>query len=50
MNKNFLNDIISRLKVKGCDEVDVFYSESHNKNCSSRLGKIKKKKILILKK
>ena len=43
MNKNFLNDIISKLKTKGCDEADVFYCESNNKNCSSRLGKIEKK-------
>ena len=43
MNKNFLNDIISKLKAKGCDEADVFYCESNNKNCSSRLGKIEKK-------
>ena len=43
MNKNFLNDIISKLKTKGCDEADVLYCESNNKNCSSRLGKIDKK-------
>ena len=43
MNKNFLHDIILKLKKKGCDETDVFYYESHNKNCSSRLGKIEKK-------
>ena len=43
MNKNFLNDIILKLRAKGSDEVDVFYCESNNKNCSSRLGKIERK-------
>ena len=31
MNKNFLNDIILKLRAKGSDEVDVFYYESNNK-------------------
>ena len=31
------------MRAKGCDEVDVFYCESNNKNCSSRLGKIERK-------
>ena len=44
MNKNFLNDIILKLRAKGSDEVDVFYCESNNKNCSSRLGKIERKR------
>ncbi len=43
MNKNFLEDIIRKLKDKGCDQSDVFFCESNVQSCSSRLGKIEKK-------
>ena len=43
MNKNFLEDIVKKLKDKGCDQSDVFFCESSVKSCSSRLGKIEKK-------
>ena len=43
MNKNFLEDIIKKLKDKGCDQSDVFFCESSVQSCSSRLGKIEKK-------
>ena len=43
MNKNFLEDIIKKLKDKGCDQSDVFFCESNVQSCSSRLGKIEKK-------
>ena len=40
MDKNILNDIIVKLKKLGCDESDVFFSETTTLSSSSRLGKI----------
>ena len=42
MDKNILYDIIVKLKKLGCDESDVFFSETTTLNSSSRLGKIEK--------
>ena len=42
MDKNILNDIIVKLKKLGCDESDVFFSETTTLSSSSRLGKIEK--------
>ena len=42
MNKNFLEEILKKLKKKGCDESDVIYSENKTTSSSSRLGKIEK--------
>tara|TARA_B100000287_G_scaffold428929_1_gene481238 strand:- start:2547 stop:3887 length:1341 start_codon:yes stop_codon:yes gene_type:complete len=42
MNKNFLEDILKKLKKKGIDEADVLLTQSENKSTSCRLGKIEK--------
>ena len=44
MDKNFLKTILNRLNKMGCHEADVFLSKSKTSSCSSRLGKIEKKK------
>ena len=40
MDKNLLEEILNKLKKKGCDESDVVYSEVLTKSSCSRLGKI----------
>ena len=42
MDKNFLQDILKKLKKKGADEADVVFSSSENKSSSCRLGEIEK--------
>ena len=42
MDKNFLQDILKKLKKKGADEADVVFSSSKNKSSSCRLGEIEK--------
>ncbi len=42
MDKNFLKDILAKLKKNGSDESDVFYYKVRNISSSSRLGKIEK--------
>ena len=42
MKKNKIEEIINKLQKKGCDESDVFYSESRTICSSARLGKIEK--------
>tara|TARA_B100001027_G_scaffold32663_1_gene19767 strand:- start:5452 stop:6792 length:1341 start_codon:yes stop_codon:yes gene_type:complete len=42
MNKNFLEDIIKKLKKKGASESDAIYFESESVSASCRLGKIEK--------
>ncbi len=42
MDKNFLQDILKKLKKKGVEEADVVFSSSKNKSSSCRLGKIEK--------
>ncbi len=42
MNKNFLEEILKKLKKKGCDESDIIYSENKTISSSSRLGKIER--------
>ena len=40
MDKNLLQDILSKLNKMGCKESDVFFSKVNTVSCSSRLGKI----------
>ena len=40
MDKNFLEDILKKLKSKGADHADVIFSQAENKSSSCRLGKI----------
>ena len=42
MDKNFLQDILKKLKKKGAEEADVVFSSSKNKSSSCRLGEIEK--------
>lgn len=42
MDKNFLKDVLFKLKKAGSHESDVFYSKVRSLNSSSRLGKIEK--------
>ena len=42
MDKNFLKDVLLKLKKAGSHESDVFYSKVKSLNSSSRLGKIEK--------
>ncbi len=42
MKKKKIEEIINKLQKKGCDESDVFYSESRTICSSARLGKIEK--------
>lgn len=42
MDKNFLSDIISKLKKKGCDQSDIFMVKNFSMSSSKRLGKIEK--------
>ena len=42
MDKNFLQDILKKLKKKGVEEADVVFSSSKNKSASCRLGEIEK--------
>ena len=42
MDKNFLEDILKKLKSKGADHADVIFSQEESKSSSCRLGKIEK--------
>ena len=42
MNKNFVLDIIKKLKNKGCDQCDVFLIDSLSMSSTQRLGKLEK--------
>ena len=42
MDKNFLFEIINKLKKKGCDQSDVFFSENFSLSSSRRLDKLEK--------
>ena len=42
MDKNFLQDILKKLKKKGAEEADVVFYSSKNKSSSCRLGQIEK--------
>ena len=42
MDKNFLEDILKKLKKKGAEEADVVFFSSKNKSSSCRLGEIEK--------
>ncbi len=42
MDKNFLFDIIKKLKKKGCDQSDVFFLESSSKSSSRRMKNLEK--------
>ena len=42
MDKNFLSDIISKLKKKGWDQSDIFMVKNFSMSSSKRLGKIEK--------
>ncbi len=42
MNKNFLQDILKKLKNKGAAEAEVIFSNYQNKSASCRLGKVEK--------
>ena len=42
MDKNFLSDIILKLKKRGCDQSDIFYVKNFSMSSSKRLGKIEK--------
>ena len=42
MDKNFLEDILKKLKKKGAEEADVVLFSSKNKSSSCRLGEIEK--------
>ncbi len=42
MDKNFLSDIILKLKKKGCDQSDIFFVKNFSMSSSKRLGKIEK--------
>ena len=45
MNKNLLEEILKKLKKKGCDQADVIFAEDSTSSASSRLGKIEKTEI-----
>ena len=42
MDKNFLQEILKKLKVKGCDQADVFFVESLTMSSSRRMKKLEK--------
>ena len=42
MDKNFLQNIINKLKKKGCDQSDVFFVKNSSLNSSVRLNKLEK--------
>ena len=42
MDKNFLSDIILKLKKRGCDQSDIFFVKNFSMSSSKRLGKIEK--------
>ena len=42
MEKDFISDIINKLKKKGCDECDVMAVKSLALSSSQRLGKLEK--------
>lgn len=45
MNKNLLEEILKKLKKKGCDEADIVFAEDSTISSSSRLGKIEKTEV-----
>lgn len=45
MNKNLLEEILKKLKKKGCDQADVIFAEDSTSSASSRLGKIEKTEV-----
>jgi len=42
MNKNFLEDILKKLKRRGADQADIIFSCFEHKSSSCRLGKLEK--------
>ena len=50
MDKNFLEDILKKLKSKGADHADVIFSQEESKSSSVDLVKLKNLKPQKLKK
>ena len=42
MDKNYLQEIIKKLKKKGCDQADVFFLENLTMSSSRRMKKLEK--------
>ena len=40
MDRNFISDIIKKLKIKCCDQSDVFFIESSSLSSTRRLKKL----------